>query len=1154
MTGNRRKTKRFCIYLLLFSILVTSFGGISASAVGSYVNGDDSMYRTSLEDVESFLTATTYAEYLESYGDVAIGNFGAINLKDSLVGEIPEDATEEEKEQAWSSGAIYWDETDLGTKDAPVLISGDNSVVAFKVNVEKDARYNIKIVYYTGDFDYSEAKDVNEEFRSHLTSKSSAAERYILIDGVVPYKEARSIEFEKMWTDVYTYIDDEGKEHTYLATDSTFKDFVLNQANVQSDSSRLFLTDMNGNELKPEKQLVATWIEDKYVVDSTGYYSEPLSFYLSAGEHTISLQAIREPLAIKAIYLEKAPVAISYEEYKAQNANVPVYGGDALKIQAEYPVITSGNTIYALNDRSSAFSEPQDAALIRLNEIGGDKWQYVGQWIEWEVVVPQEGMYSIVPRFQQSFYSGMYVSRRIYINGSLPFAEANNLRFSYSSDWQTAGLNSGDTKNPYLFHLKEGVNTIRFEVVLGDMAEILSTVETSLSSINEYYRKILMITGPDPDEYRDYGFDKLIPDVISGLNKEYKTLTAVSERLTELVGEKGDHSTTLDRVALVCQRMSEMPDTIASQMGTLKDYSASLGSWLSDTQNQPLELDYISIQAPAAELPEAEPGFFASLWYEIQKFFMSFFSDYNSLGSAGEEGKSNVAVEVWTMTSRDQAQIIRTMVDDNFAPNYDGIDVEIKLVVGGALLPSTLAGTGPDVFIGAAQGDPVNYAIRSAVLSLNTTTGDSNIGYNFTDLKNSVWYNDPQYEAFHKLIEDGTVKELDEVKTWFAEESFVPLTLYGETYALPLTMSFSMMFYRKDMFVEMGINVPNTWDDFYDIIYTMQSNSLDIGFPAGVGGSTILMYQQDEPLYDEGNYDYYLELFQRYVYDGDYEAIKDNPDAIKQINDYLVAEDLVYLDNNGNYVPKTDGMTINLDSDTSLAAFKQVCELFTMFDFPVTYEFANRFRSGEMPIAIADYTTYNTLIVFAPEINGLWEFTPLPGTPDPRQPENINNATIGAVSTIMMMRSAAEDEAVAFGSWAFMQWYVSAEIQSTYGNEMVALLGPSAKQPTANLQALENMAWSTEESNNLMSQFNQVVCTPEYPGSYIISRYTSFAFLDVVNSDSEPVEEMQSQITDINVELTRKREEFGLPTTDSVKEMLKAVESKYPEWDEGRFN
>ncbi len=1152
MTGNRRKTKRFCIYLLLFSILMTSIGGISASAVGSYVNGDDSMYRTSLDDVESFLTATTYAEYLESYKDIAVGDYGAIDLKNAIVGEMPENATEEQKEQTWSSGAIYWDESYPDAKGVPVLIAGDNSVVTFKIDIKNASRYNIRIVYHTGEFDYSEAKDVKEADRSHLTSKRSAAERYILIDGVVPYKEARSIEFEKVWTDVYTYVDDKNVEHTYLATDPAFKEFVLNQGNMSADSGRLFLTDANGNELKPDKAPVATWVEDKYVTDSTGYYSEPLSFYFSEGEHTISLQAIREPLAIKAIYLEKAPENISYEEYSKKYANVPKYNGDAVKIQAEYPVITSGNTIYALNDRSSALSEPQDAAEIRLNVIGGDKWQYVGQWIEWEVDVPQDGMYSIVPRFQQSFYSGMYVSRRIYINGKLPFEEANNLRFSYSSEWQTAGLNSGDVNNPYLFYLEKGVNKIRFEVVLGDMAEILSTVETSLSSINEYYRKILMITGPDPDEYRDYGFDKLIPDVINGLNKEYKTLSAVSARLTELVGEKGDHSTTLDRVALVCQRMSEMPDTIASQMGTLKDYSASLGSWLSDTQNQPLKIDYILLQAPSAELPEAEPGFFASLWYEIQKFIESFFSDYNSLGSNGEVVESSVDVEVWTMTSRDQAQIIRTMVDDNFTPNYEGINVEIKLVVGGALLPSTLAGTGPDVFIGAAQGDPVNYAIRSAVLSLNTKTGNSDVGYNFTDLKNSVWYKDSKYDAFHKLIDKGVVKDLDEVKTWFAEESFVPLTLYGETYALPLTMSFSMMFYRKDMFVEMGIDVPNTWDDFYDIIYTMQSNSLDIGFPAGVGGSTILMYQQDEPLYDEGNYDYYLELFQRYVYDGDYEKIKNNSNALKQINDYLVSEGLVYIDDEGNYIPKTDGMTINLDSDVSLATFKEVCELFTMFDFPVTYEFANRFRSGEMPIAIADYTTYNTLIVFAPEINGLWEFTPLPGTPDPRDPSKINNATIGAVSTIMMMRSAAEDEAVAFGSWAFMQWYVSAEIQSTYGNEMIALLGPSAKQPTANLQALENMAWSTEESNNLMSQFNQVVCTPEFPGSYIISRYTSFAFLDVVNNDSEPVEEMQSQITDINVELTRKREEFGLPTTDSIREMLKAVESKYSNWDEGR--
>ena len=220
-----------------------------------------------------------------------------------------------------------------------------------------------------------------------------------------------------------------------------------------------------------------------------------------------------------------------------------------------------------------------------------------------------------------------------------------------------------------------------------------------------------------------------------------------------------------------------------------------------------------------------------------------------------------------------------------------------------------------------------------------------------------------------------------------------------------------------------------------------------------------------------------------------------------------------------------------------------------MYDFPVSYDFANRFRSGEMPLAISDYSSYNTLIVFAPEINGLWEFTPLPGTADPLTQE-INNVTIGGISTVMLMNSVSGREAVALGSWAFMQWYLSAEIQSAYGNEMVALLGPSAKQPTSNLNALANMAWSSEEYNNLFAQFNAVACTPEFPGSYIIGRYTSFAFLDVVNSDAEPVEELQSYIPDINVELTRKRNEFGLPTIDTIKQMLTAVEERYPDWEE----
>jgi hypothetical protein len=308
----------------------------------------------------------------------------------------------------------------------------------------------------------------------------------------------------------------------------------------------------------------------------------------------------------------------------------------------------------------------------------------------------------------------------------------------------------------------------------------------------------------------------------------------------------------------------------------------------------------------------------------------------------------------------------------------------------------------------------------------------------------------------------------------------------------------------------------------------------------------VLMYQQNEPLYDEGNYDYYLELFRRYYYEGDYNNITE--EELANVDKKIADMGYTYINEEGKTIPKTDGMTINLDSDISLANFKSVCQFFTMYDFPITYDFANRFRSGEMPLAISDYTSYNTLIIFAPEINGLWEFTPLPGTANELTQE-INNVTIGGISTVMLMNSVSDKEDVALGAWAFMQWYLSAEVQSAYGNEMVALLGPSAKQPTANLEALGNMAWSTEEYNNLKSQFEAVACTPEFPGSYIIGRYTSFAFLDVINNKADPVEELQSQINDINVELTRKREEFELPTTDTIKDMEQAIKDKYPDWD-----
>lgn len=1100
MTKIKKLSAKLLVFVLAFTMLTTGIiGGASGFTVSAFVEsvgGSDSLVRTSLKEIKNILTSVVYRDYLDVYANVNDAEKELpIDLANYLDNGTDTTATVEKKEN--------------GT----VLYVGDDGKISWNVDVENDALYNIEIEYFTGDISVSDkdGKVVSE-------GKSSTIERMILIDGKVPYKESRSIVLEKRWAHEYTVVDDDGKpvlkdgkEQVYLSDSQEFADFVIQYENNTKDSKRLFLKDITGNEIKPEKVLLSSWAKS-FLSDSTGYYNDPLKFFLSKGTHTLTIDTIKEPIGIKSITLKNSKSLDTYDQYLKKHADVSNYSGDkVVMIQAEYPTAMSEQTIYQLNDRSSTITIPQDASLVKLNDIGGDKWQYVGQWIEWVVEVPETGFYNIIPRSKQDIYSGIYVSRRIYIDEVIPFKEASYLRFNYSDNWQTESLNDGKTN--FKFYLEKGIRKIRFEVVLGDMSEILSTVETSLNQINAYYRKILMITGPEPDSYRDYHFERLIPDVVKGLKEQSEILQGVSDKLKEITGEKGEHAATLDKVAVYLNRMGTYASKIASSMGTLKDYCGSLGTWLTDTQNQPLFLDYLCIQAVDAEVPQNEPGFFASFWGEIQKFYVSFFADYNSIGSMKEEGVTSedlkkVAIEVWTSTSREQAQIIRSLVDDEFTIKYN-IPVEVKLVVGGTLLPATLAGTGPDVSMGGTQGDPVNYAIRSAVKSLNTTTGDSKIGYNFNDL--SKWADHPVYK---NLIDK--IDTFDQVKERFAPTAMVPITLYSETYAIPENMGFSMMFYRKDIFSELKIDVPNTWSEFNNTIYTLQSKMLDIGFPGGLPGSMILMYQQDEDLYDMGNYDEFYDLYHK-----------------NGITDEMLKEKgLTYTNEEGKVVPKTDGMTINLDSDVSLAAFQKVCNYFTMYDFPANFieSMATRFRQGTMPLVIVDYTFYNQLIVFAPEIKGLWEFTPLPGTAG--KDDTINNTTIAAITPIIMMRSVTDENALA--AWTYMQWWTSAEIQSAYGNEMVALLGPSAKQPTANLEALLNMAWSKDEYDNLRAQFNAVTCTPEFPGSYIIPRYGSFAFLEVYNDGAEPVEALRAYIKDINSELSRKRAEFGLPIVEEI--------------------
>ncbi len=1049
------------VLLLAFLMVFSPFATVVFAAEADEdvtVEKETSDANSKLAEIGELLNSNDYSEYRLLYKDEPNG-------KEEIVlsgGDFDVEKT---------TAKVFKDKY-LNSEEDVVLIpeTGD---VTWSFEVKKAGNFHIEIVYapvvsFDGDGDG----------KADLVSNTATMKRALLIDDAYPFKQSRYIEFPRVWQD---------------------------ELGGEGSNDRGFVLDNDGSEIKPGKVESPEWRTMK-ANDSTGYIVEPFLYYISEGVHTLTLAEVQEVCAIKEIRIFYDDSSVSYKEYlksfegKADNAA----GEKSVVIDAEIAHRTSSNIIYPVYDRSSAATEPQSAYNIYLNSIGGEKWQNVGQWISWNFEVPADGFYTISPRFLQSFAEGMYVTRELKIDGENPYEEAKALRFKYNDEWQLHPVTDGviDKKTgeerALKFYLTKGSHELEMCVVLGEMAEILNTVETSLSNINEYYLQILMLTGSEPDEYRDYEFSRLMPEVLKGMKAESKVLYEVSKLLEEINGTKGSDSVTLDNVAMLLERMAEDEDLIAPNFSELKDYIGNLGTWIMTARNQPLQFDYILV-SPAADVEKsgsekymkkngfnADASFFEAIGYEFEQFIMSWISDYSSYGVRTAEGAENYAsIEVWTTSGRDQSTIMRSLISDSFT-SQKNIAVDLKLVAAGSLLPATLSGSGPDVNMTLASATVINYAIRSAALPINPAGYVDKEGDDEATRK----FNAECREIF---------SDYDEVKKWFTDAATIPLELYGVAYGLPETESFSMLFYRSDILLQLGLEIPDTWDDVYNMLPTLQTNNLDFGYHESLAGLLIMLYQNGETLYRHAEND---------------------PDG---------------------KAGKTYGYAINLDKNESLETFKEMCELYTMYGFPYSYNFANRFRTGEMPIGVQVYTTYSQLTIFAPELRGLWGFTILPGTL--RTDENgnafVDHTADTTVTGIVMMRDCKEIKA----AWEFMKWWVSAESQSTYGQEYYALLGASGQYATANMEALYSMSWTADERAELHKQFEWLQATPEMPGGYIVTRYVEFAFLATYNDDADPVEAMLEHIDSINSELTRKRNEFDLPTLENYEEYLASLDA-----------
>lgn len=859
-----------------------------------------------------------------------------------------------------------------------VVLTDDVGYVEWTVTIPETGLYQMDIEYLT------------------YGGNGLRVERSVYIDGELPYEEAAYVIFERSFQD------------------------------VAAEPS----VDLYGNDIRPNQKELYVW-QEKMVADASGYFVDPLQFYLTKGTHRIRLESEREPLMIGALTLCRQKEIPTYEEYRQANAGKPSAGdAETLIIQAEDMYQRSEKSNYPVNDRTSSYTQPQNAYAVLLNSMGGTRWQSVGSSVSWIVTVEKSGYYRIAPRYKQDYVSGIKVYRKLMIDGEAPFQEASNLVFQYATSWQNDALGNGT--EDYLFYFEAGREyVLEMEVTLGDMDNILRRVEASVEELNNIYRSILMVTGASPDKYRDYMFEKSIPQTLESLTVQADELAEIIEEFGKVNGSNGERMAQLTKMEYLVRRMAEEPDEIAGKFSSFKDNIAALASWVLEMSNQPLCMDYIAIVPENGKAPKAEGGFFNKLAYQGKLFLASFTMDYSSMGTTEESVGNSESITVWISTGRDQMNTIRSLINSDFTKKT-GITVDLELVSGGTLLPSVLAGTGPDVALANGMGDPINLALRNSVYDLSS----------FDD------YN--------------------EVIARFTEEAMVPYTYKGCTYALPETMSFNMMFYRKDIFEELGLTVPQTWNEWDSVISELSKKNMEVGLPHDQNMLLTFMYQMESELYNN------------------------------------------------------EGESVNLDSREAFLCFERLTEYYTLYDFPTEYDFVNRFRTGEMPLAIADYTIYNQLSLFAPEIQGEWGMTLVPGTV---KEDGSISRTIPFTGTSSVILSDTDHPDAA---WEFLKWWTSAEVQAAYCNEMETVINASAKQPTANIEALKQLPWGKGDLDSLLAEWEFLKGTPEVPGGYYVGRTYSFAFNRVINDSEDPSDTLQRYIEPINSELSRKRREFGI--------------------------
>lgn len=476
-----------------------------------------------------------------------------------------------------------------------------------------------------------------------------------------------------------------------------------------------------------------------------------------------------------------------------------------------------------------------------------------------------------------------------------------------------------------------------------------------------------------------------------------------------------------------------------------------------------ITLDRIYVYGDKSQLGANNSSVGGSLWVGIKSLMNTFTSSKYStdIEQAGDD-----VLTIWYNGAITHVDLLQKMADTQFTPQT-GIKVKIATMPDvNKLTLAIAADKTPDMVLGLASYVPFDLSSRGAL------------------------YDMTQFDDFWS------------VSKRFPTGSFVSYVYNEGVYAIPERTDFNVIAYRTDIFDNLGIQVPDTWDDLIEILPTLQRYGMNFYHNISLGTTGYKWFYQTAPM-----------------------ILQNGGQLYKQNEDGIV--------------------TTGIDTKESVKGLQVLGDLFTKYSLDTSVQnFFNSFRYSTLPIGIIGMEDYTLINNGAQELEGQWDIAPYIGTKrtDENGNEYVDRTFVANGSGASIFKSSNKKEQ----AWKFLKWWTSQDVQVEYTNTLRSTYGKTYFWLSANIEALKANPMDEADKQVILNQMNYVTDVTRTPGQYLLERTISNIWTTMVFDGTAAQVAVDEAKVDVNREIIRKMQELGYYDEDEV--MVKKFKLQGYDW------